>query len=255
MHAELAVPLSTLFGFLAVLARVAGAIAFVPLPGFRSAPEPVRAVLVLSLTIALAPLWPSGLRFEPAMGSMLVLLASEAALGITAGLAVAFLIETLLVAAQIFGVQAGYSYASTVDPTTEADSNVLLVLAQLMAGLLFFSLGMDRQVVRAFAASLSAHPPGSFVLTPSTADGIVALGAGMLATGVRLALPLVVLLMLVDLALALLGRMHQQLQLLTLAFPAKMLATLAFLAAISALFLPVYRAAAERTAAALFRLL
>jgi flagellar biosynthetic protein FliR len=77
----------------------------------------------------------------------------------------------------------------------------------------------------------------------------------MLATGVRLALPLVVLLMLVDLALALLGRMHQQLQLLTLAFPAKMLATLAFLAAILALFLPVYRAAAERTAAALFRLL
>ena len=54
-----------------------------------------------------------------------------------------------------------------------------------------------------------------------------------------------------DIALALLGRIHQQLQLLTLAFPAKMLATLAFLAVLSVFFLPVYRAAAERTFAKL----
>ena len=46
----------------------------------------------------------------------------------------------------------------------------------------------------------------------------------------RLALPVVALLMLVDLALALLGRLNAQLQLLTLAFPAKMLAALLLLA-------------------------
>jgi flagellar biosynthetic protein FliR len=253
MHGNLTVP--ALFGFLAVLARVAGAVAFVPLPGFRNAPEPVRAALALGLTVALAPLWPALPGFEPSTGRMLALVASEAALGITAGLAVSFLIETLLVAAQVFGVQAGYSYASTVDPSTEADSNVLLVIAQLMAGLLFFSLGLDREVLRAFAQSLTSHPPGTYFVTPATADTMLALGSAMLSTGVRLALPLVALLMLVDVALALLGRMHQQLQLLTLAFPAKMLATLAFLAAISVLFLPVYRAAAARTMAALFRLL
>jgi flagellar biosynthetic protein FliR len=255
MHAEVAVPLGTLFGFLAVLARVAGALAFVPFPGFRSAPEPVRAVLALSLTVALAPLWPRGLPAEPSIGFLLVLLASETALGITLGLAVAFLGESLQVAAQLFGVQAGYSYASTINPSTEADSNVLLVLAELLAGLLFFSLGLDREVMRVFAASLTSYPPGTFAIRPGAAGIMVGLGAGMLETGVRLAMPLVVLLMLMDVALALLGRMHQQLQLLTLAFPAKMLATLAFLAAISVLFLPVYRAAAGRTISALLRLL
>ena len=81
---------------------------------------------------------------EPSLGWMLVLVASEAALGITIGLAVAFLMETLLVAAQVFGMQAGYSYASTINPTTDADSSVLLVLAELMGGLLFFALGLDR---------------------------------------------------------------------------------------------------------------
>jgi flagellar biosynthesis protein FliR len=254
MHAELGLPLGALFGFLAVLARVSGALAFVPLPGLTAAPGMVRAVLAVSLTVALAPLWPEVAPAEFAAGRSLVLLLSEAALGITIGLAVAFLVETLLFASQVFGVQAGYSYASTIDPNTEADSSVLTVFAELMSGLLFFSLGMDRDVLRAFAASLRLYPPGTFLLKAPAADAVIALGANMLATGVRMALPMVALLMLVDIALALLGRMHQQLQLLSLAFPVKMLATLAFLAAISALFLPVYRGAAERTMAALFRL-
>jgi len=171
------------------------------------------------------------------------------------GLAVAILIESLLVAAQVFGLQAGYSYASTIDPNTQADSNLLLVFAQLSGGLLFFSLGMDRQVLRVFAASLAAHPPGTFFLRASSAEAIIGLGAGMLATGLRLALPVVVLLALIDISLALLGRIHQQLQLLHLAFPVKMLAALAFLALIFVLFLPVYRAAAEHTVAVLYRLL
>jgi flagellar biosynthetic protein FliR len=77
----------------------------------------------------------------------------------------------------------------------------------------------------------------------------------MLATGLRLAMPVVALLLLVDIALALAGRIHQQLQLLTLAFPIKMLAALAFLGVVMAYFPPVWRAAAERTLARLAEIL
>jgi flagellar biosynthetic protein FliR len=255
MHAELMLSLPALFGFLLVLARVGGALTFVPLPGFNSGADPARIVLAVALTVALAPLWPTATPPEPLFGGIVVALVAEAALGVTIGLAVAFLIESLLVAAQVFGLQAGYSYASTIDPSTQADSNVLLVFAQLSAGLLFLALGLDREVLRVFAASLVAHPPGTFFLKASAIDSIVGLGATMFTTGMRLALPIVVLLALADIALALLGRIHQQLQLLTLAFPVKMLATLAFLAAIFVLFLPVYRAAAERTFSVLYGLL
>ncbi len=254
MHTEVQLPYGLLFGFLAVLARVSGALVFVPLPGIRNAPAMARIVLALSITVALSPLWPT-VTAEPTIGWMLILAGSEAALGITIGLAVAFLLETLLVAAQVFGMQAGYSYASTINPSTEADSNVLLVVAELMSGLLFFALGLDREVLRIFAASLLTHPPGEFMLRPATGAAMIGLGAGMMSTGVRLALPLVLLLMLIDVALALLGRINQQLQLLALAFPVKMLATLVFLAAILALFLPVYRAAADRTFSTLARMI
>jgi flagellar biosynthetic protein FliR len=254
MPAELALPAGTLFAFLLVLARIGGAFVFVPLPGMSAGPEPVRAFLAVAFTVALYPVWPAGMAAPSAPG-LLLALAGEAAFGLTAGVAVAFLTETLLVAAQIFGLQAGYSYASTIDPATEADSNVLLVFAQLISGLLFFSLGLDREILRVFARSLAAFPPGIYAARLSSAEALIGLGAGMFSTGLRLAMPVVVLLMLVDIALALMGRLHQQLQLLTLAFPVKMLASLAFLAVISALFLPVYRGAAAGTVSTLFRLL
>ncbi len=51
-----------------------------------------------------------------------------------------------------------------------------------------------------------------------------------------MALPVVALLVMVDVALALLGRLNQQLQLLSLAFPAKMLIALVVLSWVAAVF-------------------
>ena len=152
-------------------------------------------------------------------------------------------------AGQIIGLQAGYAYASTVDPTTQADSGILVVFSQLTGGLLFFALGLHREVIRAFARSLDAFPPGAFVLTPSGAEKIVKLGSGMFSVGLRLAMPVLALLLLVDVAMALLGKLNQQLQLLILAFPVKMMATIVLLASMAVLFPRVYRGFAEQVLA------
>jgi flagellar biosynthetic protein FliR len=255
MHTELRLALPALYGFLLVLARVAGALVFVPLPGINAGPEPARVVLALGFAVALFPAWPVVAMTEPGFGQLAVWLLAEAAFGLTVGVAVSFLIEGLLVACQVIGLQAGYSYASTIDPATQADSNVLQVFAQLMASLLFFSLGLDRQIIRVLVKSLEVYPPGSYLVKLSSAEALLRLGGDMFSTGLRLAMPVLALLVLVDIALALMGRIHAQLQLLMLAFPVKMLAALTLLAALSVVFLPVYRASAGRTVSVLFSLM
>lgn len=251
MPAELNLPVGTLWSFLLVLARVSGALVFVPLPGMRNGPEPARVALALGFTAALFPFWPSVAESQPGPGRLVLWLAAEAAFGITVGVAVAFLIEGLLVACQIIGLQAGYAYAAMIDPATQADSGVLQVLAHLTAGLLFFACGLDRHILRIFAQSLETFPPGAFAIRPSSAESLIALGAGMFTTGIRLAMPILALLALVDISLALLGRVHAQLQMLMLAFPVKMLAALALLATVSVMIPSLFRAATERTLAAL----
>ena len=120
-----------------------------------------------------------------------------------------------------------------------------LVFAELTAGLLFFALGLDRVVLGALAASLEVWPPGAFLITRPMAETVAGLGAAMFSAGLRLALPVLALLALVDLSLALLGRLQPNLQLISLAFPAKMLAALATLAWIAVLMPRLFRGTAD----------
>ena len=246
MPAELTLSGGTLFSFLLVLARVGGALSFVPLPGFKTSPQIVRVVLAVAFTLALAPRWPKVT--VPAGAAFLAgQVICEAAVGIAVGIAVAVVLEALTMAAQILGLQAGYAYASTIDPNSEADSGVLLVLAQLFAGMLFFAIGLDRTVLRLFAESLDRLPPGSAVFSPRHGEAVIHMAAGLFSWGFRLAMPVVALLVLVDVALALMGRLNAQLQLLSLAFPAKMLTGLAVLSSAAVLFPRVIEQFARQT--------
>ncbi|HUI79928.1 MAG TPA: flagellar biosynthetic protein FliR [Bryobacteraceae bacterium] len=226
MGGELVLSTATLLGFLLTLARVAGVFVFVPLPGLTSGFAIARTLLALSMTMALYPYWPH-VPGELSAGLLFVWMISEAALGIGIGLTVAFVTEAINVAAQVMGLQAGYAYASTVDPNTQADSTVLVLMGQLATGLLFFSMGLDREVIRIFVHSMEVAPPGSFVLSPGLGRQLLSMGSVMFSTGVRLALPVVAILLLVDISLALLGRVNSQLQLLTVAFSVKMMLALA----------------------------
>lgn len=244
MPSELTLSLATLQSFLLVLTRVSLAFVFVPFPGGKSSPEIPKIVFSLCVTLALFPFWHAAPSEEIRFGQLVGWMLAEGAFGLTVGLAVAFFLETFTLAAQILGLQAGYSYASTIDPTNQSDSGVLQVVTQLMAGMLFFTFGLDREIVRVFARSLEVYPPGTFHLNSVHFTAIQHVGATMFATALRLALPVIALLLLVDLSLALLGRVNSQLQMLTLAFPAKLLGALLALAGLVAVFPPVF----ERTA-------
>src|ERR1700676_2847060 len=215
MGTELRLDTGSLYAFLLVLARVSGVFVFVPLPGIKAGPDVVRAALATSITLALMPLWPAipsaGLNFGTLVGWLL----TEAGLGIGVGIAVAFLAEIFQMGAQIISLQAGYSFASTIDPTSGADSSVMLAIAQTAAGLLFFATGLDHQVLLAFAQSLKVHPPGEVVLTTSMLNQVVQAGSTVFSTGLRLVLPLLAMLLIVDISLALLARLNSQLQLIT----------------------------------------
>jgi len=253
--AGIEVPLQTLYGFLLVLARMAGVFAFLPLPIARNSPAAARIVLALSVTVALFPLWPAPPASRFAIGQTAAWLLSEAAFGLGVGAAVGMLSEALVLSAQMLGLQAGYAYASTIDPATEADSGVLLVVAQLAAWLTFLAFGMDRWILRVFARSLEIYPAGAFQVERGAAEAVARLGSVMFSTALRLALPVLALLGLVDIAFALVGRVNAQLQLLTLAFPVKMLVALALFATLLAAVPRLFEGAATETSRAVARLL
>lgn len=236
-------------GFLPVLARVAGVFLAVPVPGFRSMADPARILFVIAITVSLSPMWSAS---RPAgMGIMAVVLLTELAFGLAVGLALSLAAEALTMGAQALALQAGFAYASTIDPSSQADSPVLQVLAQLLAGLLFFTAGLDHVMLRALARSLQAFPPGAGAMHVQWADTAVRAFASVFELGLRLALPVIGTLLLADLCLALASRVQAQLQLLSLAFPMKMLMALAALSAAMPLAAWVFRSCASQAISAL----
>lgn len=246
--------LPMVLGFFLTLVRLAGVFAFVPVPGLKSVVDPARILLVLGLTLALYPVWPHPPATTSA-GTMTAWVLSEAALGVGIGIAVGFAVEAFMVGAQMIGLQAGYSFASTIDPSTQADSTVLVLLAQTIAALLFFTMGLDREVLRIFARSLEICPPGTFTLTRSATEAIVLAGSTMFSTGLRLALPVMAVMAMIDISVALLGRVNSQLQLTTIAFPVKMVVGLALLAWIAVLLPALMRGASAAGTSAMKTLL
>jgi flagellar biosynthesis protein FliR len=253
MHANLSFPLALPLTFVLVLTRLAGAFVFVPMPGREAGPGMARIVFAFASAIALYPRWPhlDVSAITPAL--LTSWLFSEAALGISIGLMVGFLTEALTVGAQMLGLQAGYGYSAVIDPATQADSEVLQVLAQLTAGLLFFSMGLDRLVLRAFALSFDRYPPGQFLATQDLAHTVIALGANIFTVGLRLAFPILGLLLMTEIALGLVGRISSQLHLGAHAAPLKMLLTLGTFAAVLKVAPQLYEAYATQVFGALER--
>lgn len=231
MHADTLFTYATLFGFLFTLARISCVFALLPLAAFRAAPEQAKIVVSLAFTLILWPQWNARVSGALSVGRIVAGLAGEVALGLAIGLALAIVLETFQVAAQVVSLQAGFGFASTIDPNSGADSTVLLTLAQITAGLLFFTTGADRMLIRALADSLRLCPPESFAIRKNWAEALIRFFASIFANGLRLAAPIVALLLLADGALAVLGRVQTQIHLVSLTMPVKLCAAMLLVAA------------------------
>jgi flagellar biosynthetic protein FliR len=225
---------------LLVLVRVAAICALVPVPGLRQAGPVAMVGVAGATTMLLSPLWPRVEVVESTgLAQVTGYVLSELSLGILIGLCINLYIEIFVGAAQVIGLQTGFTYASTVNPATEADSNVMQILLQLYAMLLFSSLGLHRLVIRALAESIQRLPPGAWFLGKGQMEQLGALFSEVWVAALRLALPLVGLLLVLELTLAVFGKICVQLQLLTVSFPVKTLATLGVLAVLAPAFASV----------------
>lgn len=237
---------SLLLGFLLVGARITGAFYFIPFPGGQQFSGQAKALLIIAITLSMYSFWPAVEVNHNAIGLIVSGILKEATVGVCMGLVVSLVIELLTFGFHLVGLQAGYTFASTVDPTSKADVTVMDTLGNLMGGLLFFTAGLHQEVIRAFAVSLKAHAAGSWTIGPGVIEPLVRLFQVMLSTGLRLALPVIAAMIMIDLALALIGRISSHLQLLSLSFPVKMLASLLMLAWLLSLIPSVFLEFAEK---------
>jgi flagellar biosynthesis protein FliR len=257
---ELDLPAAFLVNYALLLSRMAAFVVFVPMPAVRGSLASTKIVLAIALTAIAAPYAVSTIGPDDVGGAgvpwlLLGASAAEAALGAALGAALRLTLEAFGLAAQALGFQAGYSYVNMIDPTSQADASILNVIFALTADLLFIATDMHLFALRTLIDGLKVHPLGSFVTRPADARLLIELGGYMFEAAVRLALPVMAVLLLIDLTLGLLNQVHSRMQLITFSFTLKLLAGTAVIGLMLPIAPRVFDTMAKRGAEAIVSLL
>jgi flagellar biosynthetic protein FliR len=225
-------------GFLSALVlalvRVSGIVVFAPF--FSSAALPVRAkaVFVGAVAFLLAPLVATLPNAHTEVSCTALL--GEIAVGLVYGMALALLNEMLLFAGQILGVQFSFSMVNLIDPTSSIQTPLMGDLLQLMGTLVLLAAGLDRILLASMVRSFRAVPLGTYAMAPTTSLAIIRASGGVFLAAVELAAPVLATTMLIEVAIALLGKLSPQLPVMSLSVPMKTMAGFAVLAGSLALW-------------------
>jgi flagellar biosynthetic protein FliR len=204
-----------------VLVRVSGMVAFAPFFSSTALPMRVKAVFVGAVAFLLAPLV-AALPHAQATISFSAIL-GELSIGLVYGLSLALLSEMMLFAGQMVGLQFSFSLVNLMDPASAIQTPLLGDLFQLMGTLVVITAGLDRILLASMVRSFHAVPLGAFALGPPTALAIVRAAGGVFLAAVELAAPVLAATMLLEIAVALLGKLSPQLPVMMLTVPLKTL--------------------------------
>jgi len=203
------------------LVRVSGMVAFAPFFSSTALTLRTKAVFVGAVAWLLAPLVAALPQAHPTLSFSGLL--GELAVGLVYGLTLALLVEMMLFAGQLTGMQFSFSAVNLIDPTSNIQTPLLGDLFQLMGTLVMIAAGLDRILLASVVRSFHVVPLGSYALAPSSALEIVRAAGGIFLAAVELAAPVLAATMLVEVAVSLLGKLSPQLPVMSLTVPIKTL--------------------------------
>ncbi len=204
--------------FVLVSARVTGLMLISPMWSMVTMPRAIRGALTVVLTLAVMQHAPA---YElPAELVQLPLpIALEMVIGIAIGLTAAVIMNGVAMAGEVVSLQTGLSLGPALAPMLDTQVSGLGQIKSTLATMLYLSIGGHLFLITGLAESLQIVPPGSAVNLPLGARTAVDVAGTVFSTGVRAAAPIMVTLLLVNVALALIGRAVPQFNTMMVSFP------------------------------------
>lgn len=179
----------------------------------------VRLSLGLAIAMAIAPALQRIPEIEPASGLGLLVLAQQILIGFAMGLSARLVFSAVDMAGMMISNQMGLGFATAYDPQSASQTPVISEFLGVLALLIFMAIDGHLMVIATLAKSFAVLPIGAEAIGNSTWANIANAGGVIFSSGVLLALPIVVALLITNIALGVLVRVAPQLNLLAIGFP------------------------------------
>ncbi len=203
--------------FVFAFIRTFAILAVLPFFGGRNVPFMVKVGMAFFLAIMVTPLIK-----QPVPSSDLFLASGffrEVLIGMAIGFVVRVLFAGIEMAGQMTGIQMGYGVATVIDPQTSSQLSVFAQLFNIVAILVFFSMGMHLVLLRAIRESFAVIPPYGFHISPGFFDGILTLAGRLFVVALKFAAPIMVTILLINIALGIIARVIPQMNVFIIGFP------------------------------------
>ncbi len=235
-----------LSGLFIPLARILGFFSIVPFLGDKSISLPVKIGLGLMLTLIVAQLIPAMPTVDLVSTQGMLVIAQQMIVGLALGLTVRIVFAAFDLAGQVSGLMMGFGFASFLNPESGASETAIATLFTTVAMLVFVSMDGHLMLITALVESFYNLPLDMGVGNLSGFK-IARMGGEVFSTGLQLAMPVIAIMLITNMALAVLTRAAPQLNIFGIGFPITLLVGMLMVALMMPSLAEPFQRAIERS--------
>jgi flagellar biosynthesis protein FliR len=204
------------FTFVLAFFRIAGMMLFAPLFGSSRIPVRVRAMLALVLAFAVTTPAVQIAEVPQTLWGLTAGIAGEMVFGLAMGMIQSFVFIAAQWAGEIVGQQMGFNLSEVFDPQFGAQGSLVGDMYFMLTLVVFLTIGGHHAMLLGVRDSFKALPLLSIGMNPNLFDTLLGFLHSATILAVRLAAPMLVTMLVVDLALGLIGKMMPQMNVMAM---------------------------------------
>lgn len=203
--------------------RILAAVGTAPVIGDKSVPMRVKIGLSVFLTLIVAPVvgpLPQVSMFSLQSAWIIV---NQVLVGVALGFAMQLAFAAIVAAGDIIGVSMGLSFATFFDPRIGGSSSVISNFVNMIGTLAFLSLDGHLRMIAALVYTFHSLPVAAGVLGAPGWHVLVNWSSTVFWAGLWMALPVVVVILIINIVLGILNRAAPQIGVFQIGLPMTML--------------------------------
>jgi flagellar biosynthesis protein FliR len=213
-------------GFILVLARISPLFVLAPLFSSKMLPARARGIVAVGLTLGIMPIAVhagDGQQIPMDVLPLAGLIVKEILVGLGFSFALAALFAAVQVAGSILDTLIGFSFGALIDPITGTNGGVLNQLYGLIGVMIFVVINGDAWVIQGLARSYEQVPLTDTPEIGSLVQGVQVAFSGIFASAIEVCAPVMLAVLLCDVAFGLVSKVMPQLNVFAVGFPAKVI--------------------------------
>lgn len=227
----------SVWNFFLVFGRTSALVAFFPMLSEVQSPRTVRVGLALWISLAILPTLPPS-SWQPAnVPDLALAVGLETVVGAFFAFAIRLVFSAILLGAQWIDSEIGFQVAQQINPLSGVPNSPFGSVAMVTSALLFWSLGFFENLLLLWARMFHSLPAPILTMPLEVGDTLLHLSARIFSGALEVAIPIVLVMFLVTLAIALMARAIQGVNLFVEAYNIKLAAGIGALVMTSPLIL------------------